>query len=409
MTADIFVATTRPVWGPPTERDHASVVVRRRPPTRSRGAGRWRRRLLTVIATALAVALGALGATSLYLAHRLVDPRPVTDAYPLRVVAIDTAAATVTLSNGPDAGEPGSFRLSWPAGHAVAGPVIAEQAATVLRSLTAVTGSLRPGQRVGIQPNPYTGDPRSALGLGYTDVTVMGATGVLPAWFVAGRRQTWVLLIHGLDGSRSDTLPAMATLNALGFPMLAITYRNDPGAAPSADHRSHLGDTEWQDIAAAIGYAQTNGAHGVVLYGWSLGAGMAIVTSEHAPPRTEVRALVLDSPVLDWRATLDANSARHRIPAVITWSAKTILASALGVNIDRYREHRLAAALTTPALVIEGSADSVTPPAVSDAFARARPDLVTYLRVAGADHVSGADTDPEGYAAAVRHLLGPLP
>jgi pimeloyl-ACP methyl ester carboxylesterase len=361
-----------------------------------------------VLAGAAALMLLGVSLLSSYFAHRLVQVRPVEERYALRVVAL-AATGTVTLTRGPDADEPGSFRLSWPAGHATVGPVVTSDGSTVTRSLTQVSGRLRPGQRVGIQSNPFTGDPASALGLSFADVAVAGPTGALPAWYVAGQRRTWVLLIHGLDGSRSDALPAMTSLHDLGFPMLAITYRNDVGAARSADHRSHLGDTEWQDVEAAIGYAQANGAEGVVLYGWSLGAGMAVVVSERSPLRDTVRALVLDSPLLDWRATLSFNASRHRLPAPVTWASETMLAVSLGVHLDQYRQTRLSAALSTRTLVVQGTADTVVPLAPTDAFARARPDLVSYLRVPGADHVSVADSDPGGYAAGLRRVLGSLP
>ena len=49
----------------------------------------------------------------------------------------------------------------------------------------------------------------------------------MPAWQISGRRSTWVILVHGLGGNRADTLAAIPALHVLGFPILAITYRND--------------------------------------------------------------------------------------------------------------------------------------------------------------------------------------
>lgn len=363
------------------------------------------RRMVPGVATALGLAVVAPCVMTWLSATRLTQVTPVTESYPLRVLGIDTAAATVTLSRGLDADEPGEFRLSWPTGHATVGPVIAEDQATVTRSLGEISGRLATRQRVGIQSDPLTGDPRSALGLAFRDVTVSGPAGALPAWYIGGTRPTWVILIHGLDGSRSDTLPAMASLHAGGWPMLAITYRNDTGAARSADHRSHLGDTEWRDVEAAIGFATSHGAQGVVLYGWSLGGAMAVVTSEQSLERHQVRALVLDSPLLDWPATMNAATGQHGIPTVGAWATRAMLAVALGVHLNRYREPALAAALTTPTLLIQGSADRVVPPTTAAAFARARPDLITYLRVSGADHVSAIDTDPGEYTRALASFL----
>jgi pimeloyl-ACP methyl ester carboxylesterase len=227
---------------------------------------------------------------------------------------------------------------------------------------------------------------------------------VVPQWLP----QDLVLLIHGLGGSRTDTLPAMSMLGAQGFPLLAITYRNDVGAAPSPDHRSHLGDTEWHDIEAAVRFALTHGADGIVLYGWSLGAGLAIVLSEQSPVRDKVRALVLDSPLLDWPATLAYAAQRRELPRVILRATQTMLDTRWSVRLDRYDTARLSGALTTPTLVVQGTADTIVPPATTDVFARSRPDLITYLRVPGANHISAVDTDPATYADVLCHMLASL-
>jgi len=373
--------------------------------------GRWWRRVAVATAVGCSGSVVSLGTGGWYLAGRLVDAGPVVEAYPLRVKSVDPDRGTVTLTRGDDAVEPGTFRLSWVGGRATVGPVVGRDSTGVTRRLTGVVGRLSPGTRVGVQPNPYTGDPMSALGLPFTTVSVPspGLTGDLPAWFVAGPRRTWAVLVHGLGGSRTDTLAAMPTLAALGFPMLAVSVRNDPGAVRSDDGHSHLGDTEWRDVEAAVRFARAQGAAGVVLWGWSLGGGMSAVVSESSTESGAVRALVLDSPLLDWRDTLSAAARRKRLPGILTWATRVMLRHAHGIRLERYDVARLAAGLSVPTLVVHGGADAVVPAEVTERFALARPDLVTYLRVPGANHVSAIDTDPDGYAAATRRLLDGLP
>jgi len=68
-------------------------------------------------AAATTSALLAAGLTvgfAWYLTSRLVAVTHVHDTYPLRVLAIGTGDATVTLTAGPDVAEPGSFRASSP-------------------------------------------------------------------------------------------------------------------------------------------------------------------------------------------------------------------------------------------------------------------------------------------------------
>jgi len=264
---------------------------------------------------------------------------------------------------------------------------------------------LHPGQQVGIEPNPYVGDPTTAFDLTYTMVGIPTPLGAMPAWWIPGRRSTWVVLVHGLGGDRSDTLPAMPTLHQLGYPMLVISYRNDVGSPPSPDHRTHLGATEWRDVAAAVSYAHDQGASGVILYGFSLGGGMSLVAARDPSVQASIRAVILDSPVLDWRATLDYVAAHHGIPLVLTELSEHVLAWRIHLDYSQFDQLTQERSLRVPVLLIQGTADTVVPPAVAARYARARPDLVTYLPVSGADHVSSIDTDPGGYRTAITSFL----
>ena len=344
-----------------------------------------------------------------YLTSRLVAVTHVHDTYPLRVLAVGTREATVTLTAGPDAAEPGSFRLAWPGGYGIVGPVIASGNGFVIRRISDVTGHLTVSQQAGIEPGRYVGDPMTALGIHYTTVGVPTPLGKMPAWQISGHRSTWVILVHGLGGNRADTLAAIPVLHALGFPILAISYRNDAGTPASPDHQSHLGATEWHDVDAAIRYATEQGASGVVLFGYSLGAAMAMVTAENSPVRGRVRGLVLDSPILDWQATLTYQGDRHGLPAPLISLAESLLAWRTGLDFAQFNQLQHETSLQVPALLIQGTADTIVPPGLARAKASARPRLVTYLRVAGADHVSAMDTDPGAYRAALARFLDGYP
>jgi pimeloyl-ACP methyl ester carboxylesterase len=380
---------------------------RPQPPSRRRRK-RWMFAAAAMLITLLLVA-GLTVGFAWYLTSRLVAVTHVHDTYPLQVLAVDAKDATVTLTAGPDAAEPGSFRLAWPGGYAIAGPVTASGNGFVTRRISDVTGHVTIGQQAGIEPGRYTGDPMMALGIHYGTVNVPTPLGGMPAWQISGRRSTWVILVHGLGGSRADTLAAIPALHVLGFPILAISYRNDVGAPASPDHQSHLGATEWHDVDAAVRYATGHGATGVVLYGYSLGAAMAMVTAEDSPVRDQVRGLVLDSPILDWQATLTYQGHRHGVPTPLISLAEMLLARRTGLNFAQFNQLQLETSLHVPILLIQGTADTIVPPGLADAFARGRPRLVTYLRVAGADHVSAIDTDPGTYRAALTRFLAGYP
>lgn len=350
-----------------------------------------------------------VSATAWYVSGRLMAVVQVHDSYPLRVIAADTDRHTVLLSIGPDAAEPGTFRLAWRAGHATVGPVLSSNSAGVTRQLLALHGRLVAGEKVGIEPNQYTGDPWSALALRYATVSVPTPLGDMPAWYLPGSRSTWVILIHGLDGSRENTLPPMRVLHRLGYPMLAITYRNDVGAPADPSQHSRLGATEWHDVDAAVGYALRHGASGVLLYGYSLGGAMALTTARSSTEASEIRGLILDSPLLDWPATLDYAAARRGVPQLFMTLTEAVLAWRAGIDYGQLDQLAHEPQLRVPVLLIQGGADTIVPPDLATRFARARTDLVTYLFVPGADHVSAIDCDPAGYARALFRFLAVWP
>jgi pimeloyl-ACP methyl ester carboxylesterase len=347
-------------------------------------------------------------ATAWYVSGRLIAISHVYDTYPLRLIAVDADRHTVVLSRGPDAAEPGTFRLASRTGHATVGAVLSTSTG-VTRQLLAIHGHLVPGETVGVEANPYTGDPWSALGLRYSTVAVPTPLGGMPAWYLPGSRTTWMILIHGLGGSRADTLPPMRTLHRLGYPMLAISYRNDVGAPPDPSHDTHLGAIEWHDVDAAVDYAMRHGASGVVLYGYSLGGAMALTTARRSADASDIRGLILDSPLLDWRATLDYAAERRGVPQVFMTVTEAVLAWRDGIGYGDLDQVAHEPQLRVPVLLFQGGADTIVPASLATRFARARPALVTYLFVPGADHVSAIDVDPAGYAKALDQFLAAWP
>ena len=133
-----------------------------------------------------------------------------------------TAAGQVTLTRSFAALRPGTYGLMGDGVHAVVGPVIEQAphaADTVVRRLERVnSGSLEPGTQVRLTPALHSGDPSTALGLDHADVEIPGELGSLPAWFVPGARDTWVITVHGLGTTREHPMNVMEFLHALAAP-----------------------------------------------------------------------------------------------------------------------------------------------------------------------------------------------
>ena len=157
-------------------------------------------------------------------------------------------------------------------------------------------------------PSPPTGtfpdDPEAALGTEVEEVEVDLDLGPLEAWYVPGGSDTWAVLVHGKNGSRTEMFRMMRTTVDSGPPSLAVSYRNDAGIRtrdPSGIHQ--FGRTEWRDLDAAVRHAEQQGAEDVVLVGASMGGGIIASYLLHRPD-APVAGLVLDAPMLDFGETV---------------------------------------------------------------------------------------------------------
>ncbi|MFE2141754.1 alpha/beta hydrolase family protein [Streptomyces sp. NPDC059456] len=373
----------------------------------------------TATATAAAVATTLVGAGAAAVAAgryaadaaQRHDPgRPLPGGPRLSVHAAGSGRVTLTRSLASLL--PGTYGLTAPGVHAVVGPVLdgaAQGPDTVVRRLLAVThGSLEPGARVTLTPQVHAGNPRTALGLDHADVDVPGELGALPAWFVPGARDTWVIAVHGLGATREHPMVVMPFLHGQRMPVLDLAYRGDLGAPASPDGLGHLGESEWRDVDAAIRYALRYGARRVVLHGWSTGAAMALHAAERSALADRISGLVLDSPVLDWHTTLRALVAARRTPAALVPFAVRAAEGRAGLGADHRPPGTDPGALRVPVLIFHGPDDTLAPWEPSRRLAAARPDLVTLRTVHDAPHGAMWNADPAGYEEGLRRFLTPL-
>ncbi|MDO0932055.1 alpha/beta fold hydrolase [Streptomyces sp. DG2A-72] len=373
-------------------------------------------RTVKTAAAAVTVALAA-GAASVAAgrfasdaALKVAPGRPLPGEPRLTVHA--TAAGQIALTRALASLRPGTYGLTGDASHAVVGPVLGaanHSADTVVRRLERVThGTLEPGDKVWLTPNVYVGDPGAALGLDHADVDIPGELGSLPAWFVPGVRDIWIIAVHGLGTTREHAMNLMEFLGRRGFPVLAPAYRGDLGAPRSPDGLNHLGETEWRDLDAAIRYAVRHGAKQVVLHGWSTGATMALRAAAHSGLRERVSGLVLDSPVLSWETTLRALASARRTPGALLPLAVRAAQGRTGLHGDRITDAADPGRLSVPTLIFHGPDDTVAPWALSRRLADSRTDLISLHTVQRAPHAAMWNADPQSYEETLRRFLTPL-
>jgi hypothetical protein len=359
----------------------------------------WRRRraLLAVTLAVAGVAAAILGGIAWRYSDMILGPDRPPTLREQRVLG--TEPARVRLSRDHESLQAGSWALEWDGGFGRVGPVLATNATGVLREFRPIVGEPPVGGWASLRGVSRSADPLSMLGLSYETAAFDGPLGRYPAWFLPGRDSTWVVYVHGRGANRAEALRTLGVLAARGLPGLLVTYRNDQGAPASRDGYYHLGLTEWEDLEAAVRYALAHGARDLVLSGYSMGGQIVMQFMSRSRLAAHVRAVLLESPVLDWNATLEHRSRVLGVPVFGTWLGKRAATARAGLDwgqLDRVAHVERVAA---PILLFHSLDDDRAPESVSEAFARALPGLTTLVRVQGGNHVEAWNADPARYSA----------
>lgn len=379
-------------------------VTERRDDGPGRRSGRRGASLAGLSAMASAAAAG-IGVASHY-ARRMTDPPalvpedPPGDDERVTLHAIDGDHVFLT---GDGAQRVGVWGVTTTDAYVRIGATRELTTRGVRRPVEVLAGDLRPDHGV-LDAYAHRNDPTSLHPDGVV-IDVIGELGVMPAHFVAGDN-TWAIGVHGRAAARHETFRPLGPIVAAGHSALAISYRNDQDAPPSPDGRSHLGGTEWVDLAAAMDHARRQGATAIVLVGCSMGGAIVGQALAHADCH-DVVGVVLDAPVVDWHPVVAQAARDLGIPGM---AVSAMLGPTRAVARARHRVHLDAlrfddARLQIPTLLVHGAGDDIVPVDGSDEMARRRPDVVSYLRVPDAEHVRSWNADPATYDAAVATLM----
>ncbi|MGE5596413.1 MAG: alpha/beta hydrolase [Hyphomicrobiales bacterium] len=365
------------------------------------------RRVALVLSAAAVLAASALAYGLWQLLERGFRVRP--SKRPLDILIEPAGPGLVRLRSRRGTADPGIaaggvMGLAWDGGYGRAGRVAESGRGWVTREFEPVIGALEgtvPGR---LDSFAFPVDPLTAHGFPFEAIALEGELCGLPAWYIPGDRQTWAIFVHGKGAWRGESLRALPVVRELGMPALAITYRGDEGLASDPSGWYGYGTTEWRDLECAVRHARDGGAEDVVVFGYSMGGAIALSFVRNSELAGMAAGLVLDAPLLDLQATVRWQMRRY--PGLF---AAALLRAARLAGIDWRQFDSLPDAdrLRCPILLFHGGADPDVPVATSDALAEARPDLVRYVRVAGAGHVLSWNSDPAAYEAALRELLQP--
>lgn len=236
----------------------------------------------------------------------------------------------------------------------------------------------------------------------------------LPVWEIEGLDATGptIILTHGWGDSRVGALARISSLAPIASRLIAWDMPGH-GDAPGT---CSLGTNEVEALSNLIEQLAGSTLTPVVLYGWSLGAGVSIATaaSPSANATTRISAVIAENPYRLAR-TPAANVLRlARLPNTVALGTSLWLLDRLGLapgltrrTFDR-EDH--ATRLAVPLLVIHGEDDNVCP--VSDGkeiAAAAGKGSISVIPGAGHHGLwTGAVTQPLVFEA-VRAFLQTLP
>ena len=375
---------------------------------------------IVVAATGTAALLTTVGGVVAIMRKIVTPERRRTDD--VRIEGFDDAEARVTVSSNADTRLPGRYSLWFDrgAGHARVGEVLSDDGRVVVRRVDGVDRGDLAVARSGRIGGWLWSSPADA-GLPAEEVRITTPVGPAPAWLAAaddGARGPWMIGVHGRGVTRAETIRAVPVFRRAGYTSLLVSYRNDGEAPPSPDGRYALGDTEWEDVEAALRYAVENGATSIVLMGWSMGGAVVLQALTRSSLGRRVAGVVLESPVVDWRTTLRYQGAAMHVPAPVQDLVLRLLQSPTlsrlsgrrgPIDFDRLDLARRADELDVPVLVLHSDDDGFVPSTASHALAAARPDLVQLEVFHEARHTKLWNYDPERFDRVIGDWLDRLP
>jgi sugar/nucleoside kinase (ribokinase family) len=170
------------------------------------------------------------------------------------------------------------------------------------------------GDRYGLTRDVWL-DPEQA-GLDAQDVVITTPDGrQFPAWEIPVEGSAkWAILTHGTGASRSEMLRMARPLNKADYNVLIINYTGDVGAPPYDDGVYHFGRTEWQEVQAAVEYADAAGAETIVLGGASHGGAVMLGFLARGELARRVDGLILDAPASSFEDVIDEGAELISLP-----------------------------------------------------------------------------------------------
>jgi pimeloyl-ACP methyl ester carboxylesterase len=256
----------------------------------------------------------------------------------------------------------------------------------------------------------WLGDKPEDFGYSSTDfVTLSNGT---KAFQIVSDKKRWVIHVHGRKANYAETLRNFKQFEDLGFSQLAISHETDAKPLGLGKRTSQLGGTEWRQVQLAIEYAISNGAERIVLFGWSLGGMFVNQFLERSGKTTSIAGVIFDSPLLDYRGTLQLQAGRAGVDrAIVDKSLKLIRSNTLlrllgfrNIDVSTLSALNKPLEVQVPTLLFHSSNDGYISTSGVYRYRELNPKT-RLVEIGGARHCRLFNQDQEKYQAAIADFL----
>ncbi len=230
-------------------------------------------------------------------------------------------------------------------------------------------------------------DTPAALDIAYTDLTLTTADGLhLAAWYTPPQNDAIILVGHGFGSHRLSRIHALFARHGYGVVSWDFRAHGD-----SAGDLCTIGYNEWLDVAAALDFAQAQGAIAIGAWGESMG-GAAILRA--AARRPEIAAVVTDSTFATIEDELEAAVRIAPMRPMVRFFAER----EAGIRLMELRPvDEIGRLSPRPVFIIHGEADSVAPVAAAHRLYAAAGEPRTLWIEPGVEHIRMSKAHPEQY------------
>jgi len=253
------------------------------------------------------------------------------------------------------------------------------------------------------------GEPTDPAELGWRAeaVTIRLSDGqTSPGWLIAGDEPEGpaVVGLHGFGDSRLGALTWVDWLKPYASRVLVYDQR---GHGESTTAISTGGSPEAADVLGSIEQCLPTGP--VVLFGYSMGAQLAIAASAKAEPpmRRRLAGVIAEGPYRRWPVPVARMLRCMGYPAQPTlWLTEAVswLIRGKDAFFDRCED---AAAMNCPLLILHGRGDALCPIAEAEAIAAAAHDAM-FVSIEDGTHLDLAAIAPQRYRRALEQFFDRL-